>query len=226
MTPSKYFNQRLLHYTQKFASDNDYIFFAYTVLQKVQLSSQINIAMKKVLSHDSTARILSKNFKKTVQEFIAKNKAFSFMSYIKRTPAYSKKFLHQVLAMVKQLGTPTFFLTLLCADLRWNELISIIFKLKRLDISDEEVDEMLYYDRCDSLNENPELVARHFQCRVEMFFKIIVLDGHLGKTQYYAIRVEFKVRGNPHMHSFIWISNAPKLAKVILMIVGNGLIVS
>ena len=25
-TPSKYFNQRLLHYNQKFASDNDYIF--------------------------------------------------------------------------------------------------------------------------------------------------------------------------------------------------------
>ena len=32
LTPSKYFNQRLLHYTQKFASDNDYIFFLYTVL--------------------------------------------------------------------------------------------------------------------------------------------------------------------------------------------------
>ena len=138
-----------------------------------------------------------------MQEFIAKDKAFSFMSTIKGTPAYWEKFLHQVLAMVKQLGTPTFFLTLSCADLRWNELISIIFKLKRLDISDEEVDEMSYYERCDSLNENPELVARHFQCRVEMFFKIIVLDGHLGKTQDYAIRVEFKVRGNPHMHSFI-----------------------
>ena len=62
-----------------------------TVLQKVQLSSQINIVMKKVLSHDLTAGILSKNFKKTVQEFIAENKAFSFMSSINRTPAYWKK---------------------------------------------------------------------------------------------------------------------------------------
>ena len=31
LTPSKYFDQRLLHYTQKFALDNDYIFFAHTV---------------------------------------------------------------------------------------------------------------------------------------------------------------------------------------------------
>ena len=162
MTPSKYFNQRLLHYTQKFASDNDYIFFAHTVLQKVQLSSQINIAMKKVLSNDSTAGMLSKNFKQRVQDFIAKDKAFSFMSSIKGTSAYCKKILHQVSAMVKKFGTAAFCLTLPCADLRWNELISVIFKLNRVDVSDEEVGEMSYHERCDSLNKNPVLVARHF----------------------------------------------------------------
>ena len=75
LTPTKYFNQRLLHYTQKFASDNDYLFFAHTVLQKFQLSSQINIAMKKVLLNDLTAGMLSKNFKQRIQEFIAKDKA-------------------------------------------------------------------------------------------------------------------------------------------------------
>ena len=145
LTPSKYFNQRLLHYTQKFALDNDCIFFAHTVLQKVQLSSQINISVKKVFSNDLTAGMLSKSFKQRVQEFIAKDKAFSFMSSIKGTPVYWKKFLHQALAMVKQLGAPKFFLTLPCADLRWNEVISIIFKLTRVDISDEKVDEMSYY---------------------------------------------------------------------------------
>ena len=46
-----------------------------------------------------------------------------------------------------------------------------------------------------------------------MFFKSSVLDGPLGKTQYYAIQVEFQVRGSPHIHSFIWILNAPKFAK-------------
>ena len=46
-----------------------------------------------------------------------------------------------------------------------------------------------------------------------MFFKIIVLDGLFGKTQYYAIRVESQVRRSPHIHSFIWTLNAPKLTK-------------
>ena len=114
-----------------------------------------------MLLNDLTVGMLSKHFKKRVQEFIAKDKALSFMSSIKGTPAYWKKKLHQVLAMVKQLGTPTFFLTLSCADLRWNELISIVFN--RVNISDEEVDEMSKHERCDTLNKNPVLVARHFQ---------------------------------------------------------------
>ena len=46
-----------------------------------------------------------------------------------------------------------------------------------------------------------------------MFFKVIALDGPLGKFQYHAIRVEFQVRESPHIHSFISILNAPKLTK-------------
>ena len=117
LTLSKYFNQRLLHYTQNFTSGNDYIFFEHTVLQRVELSSQINIALKKVLSYDVTSWILSTTFKQRVREFIAKGKSFSFIRSIKGTPEYWKKFLTQVLAMVKQLGTPTFFLTFSCANM-------------------------------------------------------------------------------------------------------------
>ena len=70
---------------------------------------------------------------------------------------------------------------------------------------------MCYQGRCDTLNKNPVLVARHFQYRVEAFLNRIVLNGPLGKTKYYAIHVEFQVKGIPHIHSFIWILNAPKL---------------
>ena len=68
--------------------------------------------MKKVLSNDLTAGMLSKNFKQRVQEFIAKDKAFSFMSSIKGTPAYWKKFLHQVLAKIKAIRNTNIFLNM------------------------------------------------------------------------------------------------------------------
>ena len=40
------------------------------------------------------------------------------MSSVKGIPEYWKQFLYDILAMVKQLGIPTCFLTLSCADLR------------------------------------------------------------------------------------------------------------
>ena len=202
---SRYFKQRLLNYSQKFASDSDYIFFAHPVLQELQLNSQINIAMRKVACSSLTAGMLCKNFKENVKKCIARDKACSFMNAIKGTQTYWKKVLHEVLAMANQLGIPTFFLTLSCADLRCNELISILSKLNVLNISDEDINQMSYHERCDTLNKNPVLVVRHFQYRVELFFKTIILNGPLAKTNYYAIPVEFQVRGSPmfiHLFGF------------------------
>jgi len=133
------------------------------------------------------------------------------MSDMKGTLAYWKKFLHEVLSMVKQLGPPNFFLTLSCADLRWNELVRIISRSKGVELSDDEISSLTYHERCDLLNSNPVLLARHFQYRVETFFKHLVTDGPLGKTKYYAIRVEIQVRGSPHVHCFIWTENSLQL---------------
>ena len=57
------------------------------------------------------------------------------------------------------------------------------------------------------------LAYSRFQYRVEIFLKAIVVDGILGKVKYHAIRVEFQVRGSPHIHSFLWILDVPVLHK-------------
>jgi len=51
-------------------------------MQQLHLRNQINIAMKKVSGENLTAGMLSQNFKETVKEFIANDKAFSFMSSV------------------------------------------------------------------------------------------------------------------------------------------------
>ena len=53
-------------------------------------------------------------------------------------------------------------MTLSCADLQWNELIGIISKLNSLNLSDDDIKNKSYQGRCDILNKNPVLVARHF----------------------------------------------------------------
>ena len=215
ITASRYFNQRLLNYNQLFASDPDYIFFACSVLQELHLQNSINFALKKVTSMPITAGTLSENYNEQINNIVAHERGFSFMNTVKGTPAYWKKFLLEVLAMVKQLGLPTFFMTLSCADLRWNELISIILKLNGSDKGENEIDGLSYFERCSILNSNPVLLARHFQYRVETFFKDIILskNGPVCKVAFYAICVEFQVRGSLHIHSSLWVPSAPSLTK-------------
>ena len=69
------------------------------------------------------------------------------------------------------------------------------------------------FKRCEIINSNPVLLARHFQYRVEVFFKEIVSDGPLGNVKYHDIRVEFQFRGSPYIHSFLRFTDAPGLTK-------------
>lgn len=68
-----------------------------------------------------------------------------------------------------------------------------------MNFSESDIINFSYQDRSNLLNRNPVLVARHFQYRVEVFFKEIVNDGPLGKTKFFAIRVEFQISGSPHI---------------------------
>ena len=132
------------------------------------------------------SRLFEPKFSRTIASFVEKNDAYCFMNSVKGTPAYWKKFLFEVLAMVKQLGLPSYFFTLSCADLKWDELILHINKLNNLDLSADDILKLSYKDRAMYLNANPVLLSPHFQYRVEVFLKEILLNGALGKAKYYV----------------------------------------
>ena len=103
---SKYFNQRLFNYTQLFASDPDYTFFALSMTQHFKFQSQINVRMKKLCSGNLTTGVLLQILSERVKSFIAKDEACHFMRIMKDNAASWKKFLYDVLAIVKQFGLP------------------------------------------------------------------------------------------------------------------------
>lgn len=104
----------------------------------MQISDQINIAMTKMVKTSLTAYMLSRN-EETLYQFVASDKAFTFVNTIKKAPAYWRKFFLEVLPMIKELGLSTFFLTFSCADLGWNEHISIISKLESNVLSEYKI---------------------------------------------------------------------------------------
>ena len=119
LSPVKYFNARLLHYGGWFATNPEYLFFAQFIMEQKKVSDSINIALKKVYGHSVTASRVRSNL-------ISQDQAYLFLRQIPGSPPYWQKLMYKAVAMVKQLGIPTWFMTLLCADLRWPELFQII----------------------------------------------------------------------------------------------------
>ena len=76
-------------------------------------------------------------------------------------------------------------------DLTWNELVSIINKFNKQGLSNEDIRNLAYRQKCQLCKSNPVLLARYFQYSVEVFFKEIIIHSPLAKTKYYAVRVEF-----------------------------------
>ena len=81
-------------------------------------------------------------------------------------------------------------------------------------MTDEEIDSLSYInEKCSLLKLNPVIVAKHFQHRVETFFTDVLLSNAkpIGKIVYYTFRIEFQMRGSPHLHSLICTSDCPEL---------------
>ena len=212
LTPVKYFNARLLHYSGRFAMNPEYLFFAQFIIEQKKVSDSITIALKKLHGRPITASEFRSN-EQCVKNLMFKDQAYLFLRNIPGSPPYWQKFMFEAIAMVQQLGIPTWFMTLSCADLRWPELFFILLRVNRQEMTDKEIENLSYNEKCSLLNLNPVIVAKHFQNRVESFFKDVLLSNvnPIGKIIYYALRIEFQMRGSPHLHSLIWTSDCPEL---------------
>ncbi|CAB4019654.1 Hypothetical predicted protein [Paramuricea clavata] len=117
LSPIKSFNARLLHYSGKFPTNPEYLFFAQFIMEQKKISDSINIALKKIHGQLVTASQVKSN-SQDFQNLLLQDEAYLFLQQIPGSPPYWQKFMYEVVAMVKQLGIPTWFMTLSCADLR------------------------------------------------------------------------------------------------------------
>lgn len=156
-------------------------------------------ALKKV-SGNLTASMLG-NYEEDDQ-------GYTFINHVKGTPVFWKRFLWEVLAMIRQLGCPSFFLTLLCADLYWEELIFLISELNNLGLSKSDARAMSYLQRCEILNNDLVFISRYYQYSdssscyylLKFCYYLLLPGGPLGDVIHYAIRVEFHSEGH---HTYI-----------------------
>lgn len=131
------------------------------------------------------------------------------MQPLRGSPAYWNKALKDVRAMVRQLGTPTFFLTFSAAEMRWPEVIEVIKAQQGERVTFSELD---WKAKCDVLRSNPVTVMRMFAKRVDALMTGLLMSPAkpIGEVKDFFYRVEFQARGSPHIHALVWIKDAPE----------------
>ena len=136
LTYRKYFNQRLLDVDGRFACDLDYLFVAqYIVEAKQALDDGNNFVWRQKPTRHLTAS--QAKDQAVLNQCVRKDKAYRFMKNIRGSPPYYQHTFYDLLAMIRQLGTPTWFLSNIKA---WLAIINVakykkIISSKRLNIN-------------------------------------------------------------------------------------------
>ena len=207
----KYFNARLQDIDGRFARDLDYLFVAQYIAEcKQVLDDGNNFAWRQKPSQQITASQAKDSI--FLSDHVRADKAYKFLKNVRGSPPYYQRTFYELLAMIRQLGTPTWFFTLSAADMKWPDMIQIIARQYGVSYSDEDIAALSFDEKSNWLRRNPVTAARHFQYRLNSFFQDVLKSkaNPLGKIIDYAVRVEFQSRGSPHAHCVLWVKDAPK----------------
>ncbi|XP_013855915.1 uncharacterized protein LOC106511716, partial [Austrofundulus limnaeus] len=207
VTPSTYFKSRLFNVDDRFARDTNYLFFAQFVTEIHLAKSSMTVQLRKGKTQTKDGRQITSGMlqnKQEVERLVRNKDATRFMQPLRGTPAYWEKTTKDLFAMVRQLGTPTFFCTFSAAEMRWPEVITAI---KRQQGEEVDFEGLNWSEKCDILRSNPVTAMRMFDKRVEALFRDLLFSPAqpLGEIADYFYRVEFQHRGSPHIHGLIWL---------------------
>lgn len=204
-----YFQNRIMSVDSRWRKDISYLFWAVNVFEQHKLQEQISIAVRMRLPNsniNSTSSLTLDDLKTMSNNPVINENSYSFLKVIRGTAPYWKNILFDLLAKFRTLGPPTWFLTLSADDHHWEGLINFL----KLDYLNEDISHM---SNIDLVRSNPVLVAQYFVHRWKAFFKFVLKSklNPLGEILDHFVRVEFQVRGSPHLHIFFWIKGAPDL---------------
>ena len=169
--------------------------------------------MRKTMSNDGQAMTVSDVLNdENLERMVEDDEAFKFLKTIRSSPAFWHQKQRELMAMIRQLGCPTFFLTLSAAETKWLDLLRILKQiLDGVMLSVEEVLEFQWSERADLIRRDPVTCARYFDHRPKELFKVLRSEvSPLGKLTDYYLRIEFQQRESPHVHSLLWLQDAPK----------------
>ena len=212
LTPQQYFNQRLLNHDKRFAKDYGFLFVAQQYTERHAIERNISISMKKgkFVNGADGGQIVQPNDK------------FNVLKTVRGTPAYWQTLRYEIFAKLEQLGPFHLFFTLSCAEMRWPEMMAAVLQSKghkvefKSDPWNGQEDDILIDDiplsefkktisnMSSFYQDHIVLITLMFDNRVKAFLKSMFGDD----IDHYTYRIEWQMRGMPHLHGIIWIKQS------------------
>lgn len=196
--------------TDRRAVEPEHLLYVHKRAQLKQIGSNINVQVKKAAQNGITAaNALDGDF---INGAIQNDNAFHILRNITGSPAYWEQQKKNVMAMVRQFGICSFFVTLSAAETHWKELHKILMKTVK-GVDDADVENLTFEEKAELIRSDPVTCALYFEHRFKevkkTWFK--TKEGPFGQytINHMYYRIEFQHRGSPHVHMLLWLEGAP-----------------
>ena len=189
------------------------IFFKLKKVQLQQICGKVHLVMRKCQNKGQKITAKDALNPDHLDKLVRLDEGYYIFRSLRNTPAYFENKKRHLFAMIRQLGLPTWLMSLSSADSKWIDLLQILGKLvDNKSYSPQEIEDMDWSEKCRLVQSDPVTTSRYFDNRVHEFMKIVLKSHHhpLGKIKDHFIPVEFQQRGSPHVHMLLWIESAPQ----------------
>ncbi|XP_078502941.1 uncharacterized protein LOC144761457 [Lissotriton helveticus] len=202
---SEYRTVRLYAEDPRFCQCIPYLFHLLYESDLSALSYAVNHILK---SGAHLQNVSARDFmeKVNLQDNILESHLINLMACQRGTNEYWYRRHGELKCMLRNLGTPTWFLTLSCAEYAWDDLLQF---LREANANIQNIEFKTPGELC-SLD--PVNVCRYFNHRFEAMMSFITNKKNppLGEVLDFFWRKEHQARGAPHIHMLLWIKDAPK----------------
>jgi len=174
----------------------------------------MQICLRKKSGKDITTAGCIKSQEKLLQ-MLEHDDGYKVFKNLRSSPCFWAGKQKKAMAMIRQLSTPRIFITLSAAETKWTELTITLMKLlKHVDITEQEAKDMPFDEKAELIRSDPVTCMRHFDHRYRAFLNIL-LKQEAGvfspnKLVDFFSRLEYQLRGSPHVHGLYWIDGAPE----------------
>lgn len=208
ITDSDFRVSRLLNMNGRFRRNQQYLFHLLFDCDIKNLSSSISHMLRQCKSGARTVADIVKQIDSGDRQL--ESNLSSLFGNIRGTREYWYARQGEINCMMKEFGPPTWFLTLSCAEYTWDNLHD---HLRTVNSDMTGVDNLTPGELCAC---DPVSVCRHYHNRFHSILRNLILSKSnpvLGQVEHYFWRVEYQMRGAPHIHLVLWIKSAPLIGE-------------